>query len=134
MTILCYLDADAYQDFSRSELLALVAELRAENAALRARWAELETELAKARKNSRNSSKPPSSDNVRPAPAGPAAGRRPSGAHAGHERHPREPFPPEQVDRHEDHKPGTCPDCGGPVRCAPKPSLVTQQVEWVEKP
>jgi transposase len=128
------MDAATCQDLSRSELLALVGELRAKLAAALARIADLETELAKARKNSRNSSKPPSSDIVKPPPPGPPAGRRHIGAQPGHERHERTPFPPEQIDRHEHHKPSACPDCGGPVQCAAEPALVQQQVEWVAKP
>ena len=128
------MEAQHAEELSRAELLALVGELRAKLAAALARIAELETELAKARKNSRNSSKPPSSDIIKPPPAGPIAGRRHIGAQPGHQRHERQPFPPEQVDRREDHKPGACPDCGGSVCCAAEPALVQQQVEWVEKP
>lgn len=47
---------------SREELTALIAALRAENAALKARIAELERRLGL---NSSNSSKPPSSDGVK---------------------------------------------------------------------
>ena len=122
------------QELSRTELLALVMEQRAEIAALKTRLATLETELAQARKNSRNSSKPPSSDIVKPPRPGPVSGHNHIGAQPGHERHERAPFPPEKVNRHKDHKPCTCPDCGGPVRCGVEPSLITQQVELVAKP
>jgi hypothetical protein len=70
-------------------LLALVGELRAKLAAALARIAQLETELAKARKNSRNPSKPPSSDIVKPPPAGPIGGRRHIGAQPGRRRRER---------------------------------------------
>lgn len=46
----------AAQDLPRAELLALVAELRAKLAAAEKRITELELALAKARKNSPNSS------------------------------------------------------------------------------
>jgi transposase len=128
------MDEHGAQDLSRTELLALVMQLRAENAALKVRLTALETELAKARKNSRNSSKPPSSDIVKPPPAGPVSGHRHIGAQPGHERHERAPFSPKEVDDHKDHKPRACPDCGGSVRCAAEPSLVVQQVELVAKP
>ena len=122
------------KELSKAESLAVVAELRAENTALKARIVELETALARARRNSSNSSKPPSSDIVKPPPARPASGRRHIGAQPGHTRHERAPFLPDQVDRHEDHFASECPDCGGPLQRATEPSVVLQQAEWVAKP
>jgi hypothetical protein len=49
-------------ELSREELIALIAALRAENAALKARMAELERRLEL---NSSNSGKPPSSDGLK---------------------------------------------------------------------
>jgi len=67
------MNAEALQDLFRSELWALVAELRVENAALRTRLTELEIERAKARKNFRNSLKPSSGDSASSPPEGPAS-------------------------------------------------------------
>jgi hypothetical protein len=55
-------DHDSCCEPSREELIALVAALRAENAALKARVAELERRLGL---NSSNSGKPPSSDGLK---------------------------------------------------------------------
>ena len=115
-------------------LEARCAELEKQNAALQARCEKLESELAKSRKNSSNSSKPPSSDIVKP----PRGAGQPSngkiGGQPGHERHERPAFPPEQVDKVVEYTLDRCPDCGGPVRPARQAPRVVQQVELVEKP
>jgi transposase len=127
--------ADSHsQDLSRDELLALVEDLRRQVAALREENAALKSELAQARKNSSNSSKPPSSDIVKPPPQGHGGDRRHIGAQPGHPRHERAPFPPEKVDRRVDHTPGRCPECGGTLRPEAEPALVVQQVEFVAQP
>ncbi len=84
---------------SRRELLAIIRRLETRNAELEKRIGELETELAKARKNSSTSSKPPSSDIVKlPKPRPPGSqGQRKIGGQSGHARHERRPFPPESV-------------------------------------
>ncbi|OJH36565.1 IS66 family transposase [Cystobacter ferrugineus] len=86
---------------------ARIAELENEVKALTRRVAELESRL---RRNSTNSSKPPSSDppGVRRTPRKPT-GRRPGGQ-PGHEFHKRELLPPEQVNRFI--------DVPAPERCA----------------
>jgi len=65
-----------------------IAKLEAENARLRDRLAALETKLAAAldeiarlKRNSRTSSKPPSSDSVKPLPPPPRTQGRPLFAH-----------------------------------------------------
>ena len=77
----------------------LIAELRSTNAALLQRITELELQLAKALKNSSNSSKSPSSDIVKP-PKKQAKRRKKAkrGGQKGHERKLRKPLPPERVD------------------------------------
>jgi transposase/regulator of replication initiation timing len=123
-----------------------VAQMRAENGALRTENAELRRENAKLRnrikrlkKTSGNSSKPPSSDIVKKS-GGKKSGdqkqseKRKRGGQAGHARHQRPDFPPEQVDRVVDHAPDSCPDCGGALEPDGDPARVVQQVELVEKP
>ena len=83
------------------ELRSLVAKQAAEIEQLKARIAELELELAKARKDSSTSSKPPSSDIIDPPKPKKKPGRRKKrrqGGQPGHEQHLREPLPPERVD------------------------------------
>jgi transposase len=75
------------------ELTALVASLRAENQTLR-------EEIHRLKKDSSNSSKPPSSDIVTPPkPAPVQRGRRKIGGQPGHAKHERTPFPPERIDQ-----------------------------------
>ena len=83
-----------------------IEELKALVAALTERIAELELELAKARKDSSTSSKPPSSDITKPKPKQKKPGRRKKprrGGQPGHQRQLREPLPPERVDETIDY-------------------------------
>jgi transposase len=109
--------------------------------ALELRVAALEAELAKARKNSANSSKPPSSDIVKPPRPGSPKDKalrkrekRKRGAQPGHPRHERPPFAPEEIDERVDYALAVCPDCGGRVTPLEAPARVVQQVEIVAKP
>lgn len=111
-----------------SELRALVAELLAENARLRARIAELEEQL---RQNSRNSSKPPSSDMGRRKVPKVPGGRKPGGQ-PGHAGTTREIVPPEKVDEIVDQDPETCANCGTPLEAAPRIDADIRQI--VETP
>jgi transposase len=100
-----------------AELEALVAELRADNRALRERVEELERRLSQ---DSRNSSKPPSSD----PPASRSErrrlareqvkklSRRKPGGQPGHEGKHRQMALPECVDRCSEHLPEACSGCG----------------------
>jgi transposase len=120
-------------------LAALEAHARvveSENAALRKRNTELETELARLRKDSSNSSKPPSSDIVKPPKPPCASGRkkRRIGGQPGHPRHERVAFPPEQIDAIRTYKLNRCPDCGGRLKPMKGGAQVIQQVEIVRKP
>jgi len=103
---------------------------------LRTRIGELEAQLAAARKHSRNSSKPPSSDLVKPPkdlPRGKNKKRR-RGGQKGHPRHERPLFPAEQITKTHDHILDSCPDCGGALSDVEEETRVVQQVELVEKP
>src|ERR1700681_4549933 len=88
-------------------LMQLVEQHQAEVAQLRA-------ELAAAKKNSTNSSKPPSSDIVKKPKDKPKDGnKRKRGGQPDHPRHERPAFPPDQVDEHLEFRHRQCPDCHG---------------------
>ena len=73
-------------------LIEQVGPLQAENVRLQA-------EIVRLKKNSSNSSKPPSSDIVKPKPAKPRRrGKRKRGGQFGHRKHVRPAFAPEQID------------------------------------
>jgi transposase len=108
----------------------LIDQLRAENAALKARIAVLE-------KDSSTSSKPPSSDIVKPPKDSPTKGKRKKrkrGAQKGHQQHLRQPFSEQQVDKTVELKLNACPQCGGKLIPSNEPPKVHQQVELVAKP
>src|SRR5271169_4437683 len=105
-------------------LMQVVEQLRAEVAQLRA-------ELAAAKKNSSNSSKPPSSDIVKtPMDKLPDGSKRKRGGQPKHPLHQRPPFPDDQVDYRELHC-IECPDCHGPVVPSKRPPKVLQQADLV---
>ena len=125
---------------SRRELLAIVRRLEARNAALEKRIEtqdkrihELEAALAKARKNSSTSSKPPSSDIVKP-PRPRGAGKRKIGGQPGHPKHERPPFPPEAVNQSWIYTPTACPTCDGHGVPTEEPPHRVQQVDLVASP
>lgn len=115
---------DELKRLSKRQLIRMVLELQQ-------RVAALEAEVARLRKNSSTSSKPPSSDIVkppRPAPTDPNAPRR-IGAQPGHPRHERPLFPPEQSDDTQEYRLTHCPRGAGRVVPADQPPRVLQQVE-----
>jgi transposase len=89
--------------------------------------------LAARGKDSTTSSKPPSSDIVKPAKK-PVSGPRRRGAQVGHAPQQRPPFEASQIDAVEQHAYESCPQCGGPVELLPTPAETVQQVELVGKP
>lgn len=86
-----------------------LAKRDAEILGLKARVAELETQLGQ---NSNNSHKPPSSDPPGTRPPKPPKGRQ-RGGQPGHKGHRRELLPPEKVTRRTVVKPSACRCCGG---------------------
>jgi len=119
-------------------VLRRLTDLEVENVALRAENAALKTKIASLEKNSSNSSKPPSSDIVKPPASSASTGHGKAGGkiggQPGHPRHEREDLPPEQVDRFERHALTCCPGCGGPVRQTDHVTARLQQMELVEVP
>jgi transposase len=117
------------EECSREELITTIRELRAH-------LVVLEAEIARLRKNSSNSSKPPSSDIVKPPkpPVPPGCKKRHIGGQPGHPKHDREPFGPEELDDMRRHQLNRCPDCGGKVKPSRSDDRVVQQVEIIERP
>jgi transposase len=91
----------------------------------------LQEKLASARKDSSTSSKPPSSDIVKPPkPAPPGQAKRKQGGQPGHPKHERAAFPPEQLTSPPfDHVLSCCPGCGHAVCATGGPPRTVQQVD-----
>ena len=100
------------------------------------RVAQLEVELSKAKKDSSTSSKPPSSDIVKPpkSPLPKGKGKRSRGGQPGHPRHERKPFSPDEIDETKEYTLTHCPDCSTRLRRSDEAPRVLQQVELVKKP
>jgi len=108
-----------------AELEAENSELRRENAKLVAQNVELLTQVAKLTaqveklteqvvrlsKNSSNSSKPPSSDIVKPPKPNNTKGPRRQGGQPGHHGVNRSAFRADQIDHTEERHPTACPHC-----------------------
>ena len=112
------------------------ARLGDENSQLRDDNARLKQQLAAARKNSSTSSKPLSSDLVKPKkPRGKGGKKRKRGGQPGHPRHERPEFPPEIIDEFFRYTLDGCPDCGGELLFSRKVDpRVVQQAELIERP
>jgi transposase len=96
-------------DNSSMDKDAYIKQLEEENARLKKRIEELERLLTM---NSKNSSKPPSSDPPAISAVLTKTKRKKRGAKRGHQPHLRELLPPEMVKQHFELKPEVCP-CGG---------------------
>lgn len=99
------------------ELERLLAELLAERDSLKLRITELEAQL---RTNSRNSSKPPSTDGLRPATPPKAKTGRNAGGQLGHKGVTKDLVPEDQVDKIVDLDPAKCVHCSAPLEDAPR--------------
>jgi transposase len=117
-----------------AELEKQVAELTATVAKLLKVNAELKDKVAQLSKNSSNSSKPPSSDIVKPPRKSKSNTQGKIGGQPGHPKHERPPFTPDQIDHHQSYTLDTCPDCGGVLQFIPDAGRVVQQVEVINKP
>ena len=96
---------------------------------------ELEAKLAAAKKTSSNSSKPPSSDIVKPSARSKLGKKRKQGGQKGHQRVVRPEIPSDELDWLMLYSYDCCPDCGGPVTVdSDSPVATLQQVEIVTKP
>ena len=115
---------------------ARTAQLEARLSEAQAKNQNLIQALAAATKNSRNSSKPPSSDIVKPRPKPPGKGRkRKIGAQPGHPKHEHPAFTPAQIDHHIPYEleHGPVDPSHRLVPLADQQKII-QQVELVEQP
>lgn len=115
-------------------LLEPNAKLSEQNSKLTQQIAKLEQQVAVLSKNSSNSSKPPSSDIVKPPKETKSKGRRGQGGQPGHRGVNRQPFTTEQIDQTVEVPAGRC-SCGHKGRGQPMDEPRIQQVaELPEKP
>ncbi len=114
------------ESFDQSFVEALLKRIDA----LEQEVTRLKLELAAAKKNSRNSSKPPSSDIVKPSRQE-GKGKRHIGGQPGHPPAFRAAFTPEQLDEVHLFKPSamTCRHCGGVLQPTPVADQVRQQID-----
>ncbi len=98
----------------------------------------LEIKIAKLSKNSSNSSKRPSSDDITKPKIknqkGQKNGARKIGGQPGHERHDRPPFIDSEIDKTHPYILTACPVCNGEVSMLDTPPRIIQQMELVEVP
>ncbi|MEA3226223.1 MAG: IS66 family transposase, partial [Planctomycetota bacterium] len=105
-------------------------EVQALLAPLQTKITQLEAMIARLQKNSSNSSKPPSSDIVKPKAKKRKKDKRKIGAQPGHPRHERALFPEKDIKTFHDYRLTACPECGNPdVTFLDEPPRVIQQME-----
>lgn len=96
----------------------------------------LEVKVAKLSKNSSNSSKPPSSDDITKPQSNTKnkKAKRRIGGQPGHQRHERSLFAGEKVDKFHCYILTACPDCHAEVSLIDGKPRIIQQVELIEVP
>lgn len=110
-------------------------QLREKVVALEEAVSRLEDMVARLMKNSSNSSKPPSSDIVKPGGGGKGGTGRRIGGQPGHKRCVRVEFGPDEIDEVRTYGMSECPACGGAVdEAAGVAPRVVQQVELAPRP
>lgn len=127
----------AREQFYKRRIAELKAQLKQRDeriAALEKQVAELTDKIAKLSKNSSNSSKPTSSDIVKPTRKITNKTSRKIGAQPGHTKYRRPPFSLTEINDLYEHTFDVCPDRGGVLKLIKKAKRVVQQVEIVENP
>jgi len=84
--------------WQNEQLNQQVQLLTEESKQLREHIKLLEEKISRLKRNSSNSSKPPSSDIINPKPPAKNGRKRKRGGQLGHKKHSRQPFTPEQID------------------------------------
>ena len=118
-----------------SDLIQRITLLEKENGSLRQKVLELEAKLAASQKNSRNSSKPPSSDITKPKSRQRGRKKRKIGAQPGHEAKFRAPLPGNEIDERKVYEPESMScACGGHLFAEPEADRIRQQIDLPERP
>ncbi len=131
--------AQAIYFAGRDAVVAHLCEMDEQMRASQQQIEALQRKIAQLSKNSSNSSKRPSSDDI----TKPKGGKHTRGADAkngkiggqpGHERHTRPPYPPESIDQTHQYELTCCPCCHTPdiLLLADQPPRVIQQAEIKE--
>ena len=94
----------------------------------------LEVKVAKLSKNSSNSSKPPSSDDITKPKPNKNNDKRKIGGQPGHKKHGRPLFSEEETDKSHSYILTACPDCYAEVSIMDGKPRIIQQVELIEVP
>ncbi len=102
------------ESLSKPELIVIIRSQEHRIAELEAKVAELQEQVARLLKNSSNSSKPPSSDIVKP-PKTKSNNTGKSGGHKGHPGFWRNLFKAEEVDEVKEYRLSQCPSCKIPL-------------------
>jgi transposase len=121
------------------DLKKTIKQLRAELLERDKTIASLKERIAELEKNSATSSKPPSSDIVKPPKPTPKdkngkKTKRKKGAQPNHKQHLRQPIAPELIDEIVKLELTACPDCGQKLDLDKTETKTFQQIEIVEKP
>lgn len=95
---------------------------------------QLRERIAVLEKNSRTSSKPPSSDITKPKSEQKQKGKRKRGGQKGRRGSTRKRLPPELIDQRTEHDISSCPDCAGALSRSVSSTQTHQSIELVEKP
>ena len=123
-----------YKDNRNSDLEAQLKAAHDRIEYLEAKVVALESALAASQKNSSNSSKPPSSDIVKPPkPKGRGKRKRKIGAQKGHKKHSRISFAEEQLDFIITYTLDCCSRCNGTLTITSEQIKIDQQVELVDR-
>ncbi|MEA3421628.1 MAG: DUF6444 domain-containing protein, partial [Acidobacteriota bacterium] len=115
--------------------LSLQVDLPKEQVAtLQKKVEDLERTIAKLTKNSSNSSKPPSSDDItKPKRKKSMETKCKIGGQPGHPKNERQPFPAEDIDKLHEYRLTSCPECNNTdVRFLDLPPRIIQQMELKE--
>lgn len=119
------------------QLQALQEQVQQQHEAMADEIRQLKEKLAAKSKDSSTSSKPPSSDIVKPGkdPVSAESSPRQGGGQPGHPRHLREAFAPEELTAgSHTHRMTHCPDCCSEVVPAEQLPRIVQQIEIVQPP